>query len=209
MIETLIVIAKEPVAGKVKTRLVPPLSPQQAADVAAAALADTLDAVAATPCTRRSLAFDGVPDGWLRPGWRHCRQPAGGLDRRLVAAFGAAGRGPALLVGMDTPQLEPAAMAAFDPSRWDACLGPALDGGYWAIGLGDPTAASAAIADIPMSTAYTAEAQLARLRSLGMRVQLLDPLVDVDTITDAEVVAALAPKSLFAGALARATVRVA
>lgn len=58
----LAVIAKAPVAGRVKTRLCPPCTPQQAAALAGAALQDTLAAVAATPAHRRVLVLDGEPD---------------------------------------------------------------------------------------------------------------------------------------------------
>jgi len=205
MIDTLIVLAKQPVPGRVKTRLVPPLTHPQAAELAAAALTDTLDAVTATAATGKVLAFDGEPRHWLRAGWLHTAQPAGGLDVRIAAAFGAAGSAPALLVGMDTPQLSPARLSGFDAARYDACLGPAVDGGYWAIGLRDPRLAAAAILGVQMSTSRTFRDQLRRLHALGMRVQSLDTLRDVDTIDDAEAVAALAPDTAFARAFARVT----
>lgn len=202
MSNTLIVLAKRPVAGRVKTRLVPPLTHDDAARLAAAALRDTLAAVALTPAAQRVLAFDGDVRGWLPKHWRHVSQPAGDLDIRLGAAFTAVGRGPALLVGMDTPQLRPAQVTAFDPSRYDACLGRAGDGGYWAIGFADASHAAQAIRGVPMSVEHTGEVQLHRLHELGMRVQLLDTLTDVDTITTAYDVAREAPRTAFAAALA-------
>ncbi len=102
---TLLVIAKEPVAGRVKTRLSPPFSPAQAAAWPQAALHDTLDVVSRTPARRRVLVFDGDPAGWVMPGWEVVAQRGDGLDERLAAAFADTGPGPALLVGMDTPQL--------------------------------------------------------------------------------------------------------
>ncbi|GAB2471058.1 hypothetical protein GCM10027162_78090 [Streptomyces incanus] len=66
---TLLVIAKEPRPGRVKTRLTPPFTPGQAAELAEAALADTLHAVAATPAARRVLVLDGAPGPWLPPGF--------------------------------------------------------------------------------------------------------------------------------------------
>jgi rSAM/selenodomain-associated transferase 1 len=203
MIDTLIVIAKQPIAGRVKTRLVPPLTHVQAAELATAALRDTLHAVAAAPAQRRLLAFDGCADEWLPTGWQHCAQPTGGLDRRLAAAFAASGAGPALLVGMDTPQLQAGHLAAFDPSTYDACLGPARDGGYWAIGFRDPAMAASTIIGVPMSSDRTADEQLRRLAARGLRVQLLDELTDVDTFHDARAVAAVARNTRFATALAR------
>jgi glycosyltransferase A (GT-A) superfamily protein (DUF2064 family) len=204
-IDTVIVIAKRPVPGRVKTRLVPPLTPQQAADVAGAALTDTLDTLAGLPVRRHLLAFDGDPSGWAPRPWRTCPQRSGGLDSRLTGAFGRVRRGPALLVGMDTPQLRIEQLARFDTSRYDACLGLATDGGYWAIGLRDPRQAADAILGVPMSTSDTGAEQLRRLQRLGLRVQLLDELTDVDTIDNALAVAALTPGSRFARAVQRAT----
>ena len=122
---------------------------------------------------------------------------------RLVAAFGQVARtGSAVLVGMDTPQAAPRATRLFRPAcGYDACLGPAEDGGYWAIGLREPARAAQVIAGVPMSTSGTGAEQLRRLRAQGMRVQLLDTLVDVDTIETGRAVAELAPATEFAAAL--------
>jgi len=201
---TLIVIAKEPVPGRCKTRLTPPLTPAQAAELAEQALADTLAVVAATPASRRLLCLEGRPGAWLPPGFDVVAQGGGGLDMRLAGAFEAAG-GRALLVGMDTPQLtaqllEPAARSLARDDV-DAVLGPALDGGYWAIGLRRPC--PEVFAGIPMSTGQTGEAQRRRLTELGLRCRELEPLRDVDTIDDARAVAAAAPRSRFAASLGR------
>lgn len=199
---SLLVLAKEPQPGRVKTRLVPALSYEQAATLAGAALRDTLACGDSVAARRRILAFDGDARAWLPRGWTSVRQPAGGLDARIVAAFASVRRGPALLVGMDTPQLRPQHVQAFDPARYDAGLGLAADGGYWCIGFADPRHAGAAVSGIPMSTADTGDRQLDRLRELGLRVQLLDTLTDVDTFATAVEVAAAAPHSRFAAALA-------
>lgn len=198
MIETLIVLAKRPVPGRVKTRLAGALTDDGAAAIAAAALTDTLDGVDATPVRNRVLAFDGDISTWLRPGWRAVAQPAGGLDHRLSSSLVAAGTGTAVLIGMDTPQVTPTELAAFDAVRFDACLGPSTDGGYWAIGLRDPSRAAAAVEGVPMSTGHTFDAQLARLRALGLRVQILAALTDVDNPESAEIVARAAPHTRFA-----------
>lgn len=198
MIDTLIVLAKQPVPGRVKTRLTGATTPRGAAAIAAAALTDTLDRVDATPARNRVLAFDGDVSNWLRPGWRTVTQPIGGLDRRLWSSLVAAGRGPAVLIGMDTPQVTPVELAAFDADRFDACIGPSTDGGYWLIGLREPSGARAAIEGVPMSTGHTYDAQLARLRGLGLRVQVLGLRTDVDTPESADVVARIAPHTRFA-----------
>ncbi len=199
----LIVLAKAPRAGRSKTRLCPPCTPREAAALAQAALLDTLDAVLATPAARRVLVLDGRPGAWLPPGFEVLAQRGDGLDERLACAFADVGA-PALLVGMDTPQVTPDDLAQgltrlADPGT-DAVLGPAPDGGYWAIGL--RTADPRAFVGVPMSTAHTGRAQLARLRGLGLRVALLPALRDVDRIADARAVAALAPSGRFARALA-------
>lgn len=198
----LAVIAKAPRAGHSKTRLCPPCTPQQAADLAAAALADTLAAVAATPATRRVLVLDGEPGAWIPDGFEVAPQVAGGLDARLAAAFDAIGE-PTFLVGMDTPQLTPALLGegtAALARGASAVLGLADDGGYWSIGLRAPDAAL--FIGVPMSADDTGALQLQRLREHGHDPVLLDALRDVDRFADALAVAALAPASRFAAALA-------
>jgi len=203
MSAALLVLAKAPRAGHSKTRLCPPCTPRQAAALARAALADTLEAVLATAAPRRVLVLDGPAGDWLRPGFEVLPQRGDGLDQRLAHAFADAG-GPALLIGMDTPQVTSGdlghALARLAEPETDAVLGPAPDGGYWAIGLraADPLA----FLGVPMSTARTCRAQRARLRRLGLRVGELPPLRDVDRIADARAVAALAPTGRFARALA-------
>ncbi|MEU6439286.1 TIGR04282 family arsenosugar biosynthesis glycosyltransferase [Streptomyces sp. NPDC047046] len=195
---TLLVIAKEPRAGRVKTRLTPPFTPEQAAALAEASLTDTLRTVAATPATRRVLVLDGTPGPWLPPGFDVVPQCAGGLDERLAAAF-AGCAGPALLIGMDTPQVTPALLDV-RLARGEAVFGPALDGGFWALGLASP--APALLRGVPMSTATTGAVLRERLLAAGLRVRDLPALRDVDTAADAHAVAAEAPGSRFAARLA-------
>jgi uncharacterized protein len=194
---TLVVIAKEPRPGRVKTRLTPPFTPAEAAALAEAALADTLAAVAATPARRRVLVLDGAPGPWLPPGFEVVPQCAGGLDARLADAF-AGCAGPALLIGMDTPQVTPHLLDV-DFSDCDAYFGPAEDGGFWALGLARPE--PALLRGVPMSTPVTGAVQRERLVVAGLRVRDLPRLRDVDTAADARAVAALAPHGRFAARL--------
>jgi glycosyltransferase A (GT-A) superfamily protein (DUF2064 family) len=184
-----LVMAKSPVPGRVKTRLCPPYTPDEAAALAEAALADTLDAVAACRARRRILALDGAPGPWLPPGFSVIPQVPGGLDRRLIAAWAAAG-GPGVQIGMDTPQVTGAlldgALATLDESG--AALGLAADGGWWAMALRRPDAR--AFLDVPMSTNRTGALQLGRLQSLGLDVAPLPTLVDLDTAADIPAVTA-------------------
>ncbi len=73
--------------GRVKTRLTPPFTPQQAADLAEAALADTLATVASAPIVRRVLALQGEPGRWLPAGFDVIGQRGAGLDERIAAAL--------------------------------------------------------------------------------------------------------------------------
>ncbi|MEV5749876.1 DUF2064 domain-containing protein [Actinoallomurus sp. NPDC052308] len=191
---TLLVIAKRPVPGRVKTRLVPPYSFEQAAVLAEAALADTLRAALAAPARRRVLALDGRPGPWVPAGFEIVPQVAGGLDERLAAAF-AAVSGPALLIGMDTPQITPDLLTV-DWGGVDAWFGPAVDGGFWALGLREPD--PELLRGVPMSTPATGAVQRARLCAAGLRVSDLPVLRDVDTAVDAAAVARLAPQTRFA-----------
>jgi glycosyltransferase A (GT-A) superfamily protein (DUF2064 family) len=106
---------------------------------------------------------------------------------------------------MDTPQLTPglleAGLAALEAPGVDAVFGPALDGGYWAIGLRSPD--PRVFAGVPMSVEETGAAQRAKLAGLGLRIADLPALSDVDTIEDARAVAAAAPGTAFSAAMAR------
>ena len=199
----LVVIAKAPVAGRSKTRLCPPLEPAQAATLAEAALADTLQAVAWTPgAARRVLVLDGAPGAWLPEGFEVLAQRGADLGERLANAVRDIDE-PLLMVGMDTPQLTRALLAGalerLDDPAVDAVLGPTPDGGFWAIGL---ASADPSVFDgVPMSTAQTGDRQAARLEELGLRTARLETLRDVDTFDDATAVAAHAPWTRFAAML--------
>ncbi len=195
----LLVIAKAPVPGRSKTRLSPPCSPEEAACLAEAALACTLDAVAATPASRRVLLLDGEPGEWVPDGFDVLPQRGAGLDERLAAGFEDAGA-PSLLIGMDTPQVTPAllveAVEALTAPGVGAVLGRATDGGWWAIGLHRPDLD--VFVGVPMSLPETHAAQSRRLAALGHRVEHLPVLRDVDRFDDALAVAAAIPGSGFA-----------
>ncbi len=203
----ILVFAKEPQPGAVKTRLSPPCTSDEAARLAAAMLADTLAAVAATPASRRVLVLDGR-DGRQSAHWDVVPQRGDTQAERLGAAFEEA-RGPAVLIGMDTPHVTPALLrrAIRELSRpgIDAVIGAAEDGGWWLLGLRRPD--RAALVGVPMSTPKTARAQRARLGALGLCFRELPVLRDVDDYPDALEVARLAPRSSFAAELARVSRR--
>lgn len=201
---TVVVIAKECLPGRVKTRLSPPFSPAQAAGLAAASLDDTLATVAMLPVARRVLSFDGErpPSAASALGFEVMPQIGGGLDERLAHIFDVLEE-PTLLVGMDTPQLAAgdlaAALASFAPATadgMDCWFGPAADGGFWALGMREPR--GGLIRGVPMSRGDTGVRQRRRLAQAGLSVGILPTLTDVDTAAEAAHVAAVAPHSRFA-----------
>ncbi|MFV2103036.1 TIGR04282 family arsenosugar biosynthesis glycosyltransferase [Micromonospora sp. LOL_024] len=202
-----LVLAKAPAPGRVKTRLCPPCTPEQAARIAAAALADTLDTVTTAAASSRVLVLDG---DYLAPaGWAMLTQRGGSLGDRLANAFADSRTPgtPAVLIGMDTPQLaadhlDTARELLGTPGGPDAVLGPATDGGWWTLGLRDPGHATV-LRTIATSTASTGRRTLIALRRRGLRVHLMPRLRDVDTAADAHAVATLCPpESRFARAVA-------
>ena len=199
---TLMVIAKEPLPGAVKTRLCPPCTPIEAARLAEAALIDTLAAMAGAHTPRRLVVLEGAAGAWLQPGFDVTRQRGVGLSQRLEAAFeDCAGAG--FVVAMDTPQVSSAllndALDRLGDPGVDAVIGPTPDGGYW--GIGFAAARPGAFFGVPMSTGATLARQLERLDRLGLCTAILDQLVDVDDIDDARVVAQAAPHTRFAASL--------
>ncbi len=189
------IIAKEPRPGVVKTRLCPPCTPEQAAALAAAALADTLAAVDELTgridgCIRRVLLFDGDPSQWSNWAYDNVAQRGDGLGDRLSNAFHDLG--PGIVIGMETPHVVAslhAGLAALQ--RGCDTIGLAADGGYWAIGLHRIDAAI--FTDVAMSTSHAGLAQLNRMHQLGRSVHHLPLARDLDTIDDAEAAAGRTP----------------
>lgn len=202
-----VVLAKAPVPGRVKTRLSPTYTAEEAAAIAELCLADTLEAVAATPSTRRVLVLEGRPGPWLPPGFEVISQRAGGLGARLEGAFAdcfATCADPVVIIGMDTPQVTPTLLVAtglrlrhgVPPGRGRAVLGPADDGGYWAIGLDRPD--PAVCSGVAMSRSDTCFEQRRQLERRGFDVAWSERLVDVDTPEALRLVVRSAPETRLA-----------
>jgi uncharacterized protein len=215
---TVLVVAKAPVPGLAKSRLAVAVGPEVAADIAAAALLDTLDAVAAAPVTARVVAMTGELAAACRADEIRLRLadftviPQRGTDfaDRLANAHAdaasAAGPQPVLQIGMDTPQVTAALIVRSADALLTApaVLGMATDGGWWLLGVHSPIDAGVLRA-VPMSRDDTGAVTLRALRETGINVVLVDELRDVDTLDDvAAVREASAPDSRFA----RATVGV-
>lgn len=205
----LVVIAKECLPGKVKTRLQPQFTVDQAAQLANASLNDTLAAASVVNADRKILYFEGTRVPPAAAGFELVMQRSGTLDERLAVIFDAV-RDPVFLVGMDTPQITPALIEAAS-ARWpedvDAWFGPARDGGFWALGLGRMRNRGAIVRGVPMSTNHTGQRQFERLERAGLRVQLLPELTDIDTAATLLEVAQLIPTSALSVALASITSR--
>ena len=205
---TILVVAKAPVAGQVKTRLGAIVGHDRAADLAAAALLDTLDACReAGAAGHLSLAGDvadavrGTEIRAALAGWSVTEQRGDGFAERLVNAHLDAGPGLVVQVGMDTPQVTAAALhevaAAVDGH--DAVLAPATDGGWWALARRDPDVVRH-LAEVEMSTDTVFVETHAALERAGARVAHAAAMTDVDTVEDADLVAGLVPGSRFADA---------
>ena len=206
---TVAVIAKQCLPGKVKTRLSPPLTPEGAAALAQLSLSRTLATVRLLPARKRLLVMDGTPAAQDAAHFTVVQQASGGLDERLAAICDAA-TGPLLIIGMDTPQFSADHLAPLlhdwptHEAVHDAWLGPATDGGFWALALRRPD--GALIRGVPMSTHTTGAQQLARLSAAGLRVGMLPELRDMDHFSDALKIAAEIPGTEFARAVNEATV---
>ena len=191
---TVLVVAKAPEPGRAKTRLAATVGDRVAADIAAAALLDTLDAVAAAPVAARVVAFTGDLDA--AAGAAEIRQrlvsftviPQRGDDfaDRLANAHADAADGyPVLQIGMDTPQVTAELLTDCARRLLDApaVLGFAYDGGWWVLGVGTPTIAEC-LRTIPMSQPDTGELTLKALRDSGIDVTSVRRLADIDVVED-------------------------
>jgi rSAM/selenodomain-associated transferase 1 len=194
MTALLIIFAKEPSPGQVKTRLSPPLSPEAAAQLYHSFLQDILEEMARVPEVRLALAFSppGSQDcfrGLAPPGADLFPQEGEDLGERMARAFArsfGAGFGPVLLRGSDVPDL-PAALVSeakevLATGQAQLVLGPAADGGYYLVGLTEPQPCLFQGPAWSGSTVFTDTLRLAR--QLGLRVHFLPRWFDIDTYAD-------------------------
>ncbi|RFD26280.1 glycosyltransferase [Mycobacterium uberis] len=209
---TLLVVAKAPEPGRAKTRLAAAVGDWVAADIAAAALLDTLDAAAAAPVVMRVLALTGDIDTAARAAEIRQRIESftvieqrgdGFADRLANAHIDSADQisgHPVLQIGMDTPQVTAELLTSC--ARWllktPAVLGLTHDGGWWVLGMQTPATAEYLRA-VPMSQPDTGEITLKSLCSNGIDVTSVECLADFDVVDDIAVVRDVcAPTSRFA-----------
>ena len=212
-VTTVCVMAKAPVAGRVKTRLTPPLRPEQAAALASAMLIDTWSVAAALPGARALLARAGDADRFPAElaGVDAVDQRGADLGARIESSIAAALErgGPALVIGSDLPGIAIAhlASAAGALATADAVLGPSADGGYYLIGA--RRWRPGLLDNLPWSSPETREATRARLQAAGWTVAGAPPFDDVDDLEDlVRLRARLAAGELVAPATAAALARI-
>lgn len=191
---TLLVVAKAPVPGRAKTRLAVTVGDQVAAELAAAALLDTLDAVADAPVVARVVAFTGELDDAVGAAEIRHRltsftvipQRGNTFADRLANAHADTADGyPILQIGMDTPQVSAELLVNCGRRLCEspAVLGFARDGGWWALGVRTPESA-ACLRRVPMSQSDTGALTLKALNANGVEVSMLEELADFDVVDD-------------------------
>jgi glycosyltransferase A (GT-A) superfamily protein (DUF2064 family) len=209
---TVLVVAKAPEPGRAKTRLAATVGDDLAANIAAAALLDTLDAVAAAPVAARVVGLTGglqnaAGVAELRErlaSFTVIEQRGEDFAVRLANAHADAGQrlpnNPVLQIGMDTPQVTAELLAdcARQLLEATAVLGLARDGGWWILGLQTPAAAER-LRDVPMSQPATGDLTLKALHNNGIDVTMVRQLTDFDVVDDVPAVReACSPHSRFA-----------
>ena len=193
----IVVFAKAPQAGLAKTRLIPALGAEGAADLASAMLSHTLDQALAAGTQAVELCMSPAP---ADPAWQgvvlpqrveQTNQGEGDLGARMSRAIDCAfnralalQQGPVLVIGTDCPALsaDELSEAARQLERHDAVLLPASDGGYVLIGLQAPC--PSLFTDMAWSTPVVATETLSRMASLGLNVWQGPVLHDIDEPSD-------------------------
>ncbi len=188
----LVVFLKAPRSGEVKTRLAETLG----ADAARAAYRQLVETLLANLASLHAVELCFAPPDasaeikpWLRADWSACPQSGGDLGARLHAAFTEHFLSDAeqvVIIGSDCPDvtatdIEDAWLAL---TGHDVVLGPALDGGYWLVGLRAPQ--PGLFTAMPWSTDAVFAETMRRARESDLRIAVLRELADVDTVADWE-----------------------
>jgi rSAM/selenodomain-associated transferase 1 len=193
MKRALIVVAKEPSPGTTKTRLVPPLTPEEAAELYRCLLSDTLELMGRVDGAQPVLAYTPAQAepffrGFVPHGFQLIAQRGPTLGQRLdnvLRAHLEQGYVQAVVMDSDSPTLPPAylqqAFQQLDQPEVDVVLGPTEDGGYYLIGLKRPCSA---LFEVAMSTPTVLQETLELARRQGLRVACLPAWYDVDNAED-------------------------
>jgi rSAM/selenodomain-associated transferase 1 len=183
-------LARAPVVGQVKTRLIPALGAQGACDLQQLLLERALR-LPVEGFHERFLWLDDLPDADLQAlaqdlGWTLVEQPAGDLGERMrrIATLGLAESDAVILIGNDCPALDGGYLQAACGALQDnsVVIGPAEDGGYVLLGL--RSMAATLFSDMPWGTEHVFNLTLQRLQQLEWHPALLPALWDVDRPED-------------------------
>lgn len=184
----IILFAKAPIPGRVKTRLFPRLSPVEAASLHEAFVRDTISSFEElSDCADLELHTDVPAACWAREGWTMRLQHEGDLGLKMLQALGAAlarGHERAIIVGSDAPTLPVAHLRALLACDADVALGPAEDGGYYAIAC--RRTHPEMFRDVAWASASTLDETVVACRLCGLSVGIGPRWWDVDTPRDLE-----------------------
>ncbi len=187
------IMAKAPWPGQVKTRLCPPLSHEEAAELSRCFLLDKIAQVKAlqraVPAISYAQADAGTFFADVAPSFVLVPQFGDDLGARLLSTFDqlfTQGYGPVMAIDSDTPTLPTAylehAIEVMDAPETDVVLGPTEDGGYYLIGLRRPY--RELFEDMRWSTSHVLPETLRRSREMGLKVICLESWYDIDTPDD-------------------------
>lgn len=194
MNNALLVFAKKPIPGRVKTRLVPALSPEEAAELYQRMQLDIFSKVGHLAGVEWVVVYEqgrGAAEYFAAAGQAARLVPQEGADlgAKMANAFREAfrrGYGAAVIIGTDSPDLPLAfiaeAYARLRQPAVDAVFGPSADGGYYLVGAKRPL--PELFTGIPWSTGEVLARSLARAAAAGLAVELLPPWYDVDEVAD-------------------------
>jgi len=194
--KAMLVFAKRPLPGKVKTRLVPPLSPEDAADLYQCMLADVLGMAAKLPGLFLCLFYEETEGAHeyftgIAPGMTSLPQRGKDLGEKMADAFCvvfAMGYEAAVVIGTDAPDLPPyyieETFGRLESGKCEAVFGPCEDGGYYLLGI--TRLHRVLFRDIPWSSGAVLRESLKRAEEVGIDVSLLPMWHDVDTAADLE-----------------------
>lgn len=197
----LLIFTKHPVPGYAKTRLIPSQGPHGAAEISRLLTEHTITTARNLqqlhPSSRTFVHYakpesvlSSATEAWLRPNPAHEKlmpQIDGNLGDRLISAFNYSFSNSAskvIVIGTDSPQITPHLLQrAFQLlDKVDVVIGPALDGGYYLIGMKQMY--TALFQDIPWSTNTVLTDSVAKAFELQLSVDTLEPLRDIDEIDD-------------------------
>jgi hypothetical protein len=194
--KSLAIFTRYPEPGQTKTRLIPELGPEKAAQLQADMTLHAVRTAHAVYDTQIQIRYTGADEkdvqDWLGDRDTLVDQGAGDLGQRMARTFEETfqdGIDHVVIVGIDSPDISPELLeGAFKQLQsFDVVIGPAIDGGYYLIGLRKGISSEALVSlftDIDWGTEMVRSATLKKAAAFGLSVRLLPPLGDVDNPED-------------------------